>query len=117
MTKQQYLEVKNELKQLAQIIKYRNHNANASISQSMGGKKQFIDEPDFVKEYGKLHGYNILIAQYEFRHKHIIMSLMRGKTREQIEKPKENHLPNEKYISQLLEKYATVEQVVCVSAN
>ncbi len=101
MTKQQYLELKQELKDLALYIKVKRNptRKNLPTDQLNPGIK-----------------CSMTFASYEYRHKHIVISLMRGRTREQIEKPKENHLPNEKYISQLLEKYATVEQVVCVSA-
>jgi hypothetical protein len=116
MTHEQYLQLKNELKQLAQIIHYRKLNFRASVSQSMGGTKQFFDEPNFVKEYGEKHGYNLLLAIHEYRHKHIVMSLMRGKTREQIEKPKKGNEPNEAYIKKLLEQYAAVDAPVCISA-
>ncbi len=112
MTKQQYLEVKNELKLLAQVIKFKKHNHRASVSQSMGGNKKEWPEPKEVIEF--THG--LYYATYEYRHKHIVMSLMRGKTREQIEKPKEDNKPNEAYIKKLLEEYATVEQTVCVSS-
>jgi hypothetical protein len=112
MTKQQYQELKAELKQLAQIIKIQKHNHRASQSQSMGGKIKFIDEPDFVKN-SKL---SLWYAIYEYRHKHIVISLLRGKTREQIEKPKPGNEPNETYIKKLMDYYVTVEQTVCVSA-
>lgn len=39
--------------------------------------------------------------KYEFRHTHIAYCEIRGRKREQIEKPAENNLPNEKYISEI----------------
>jgi hypothetical protein len=42
-------------------------------------------------------------AKYEFRHRHIVRCLLRGRTRDQIEKPKHNQ-PNEDYIKKLLEE-------------
>jgi hypothetical protein len=62
--------------------------------------------------------------QYEYRHKHIVYSTLRGKTRDQIEKPRDNNKPNEKYLGELTEHYmflaeeeAKHEQVVCASAQ
>jgi len=112
MTKQQYLEVKNELKLLAQVIKFKKHNLRASTSQHMGGSKKEWPEPESIQKYE----HSLYYALFQYRHKHIVMSFMRGKTREQIEKPKENNKPNEAYIKKLLEEYATVEQTVCVSS-
>ena len=99
MTKQQYLDLKQELKDLALYIKVTKYNSRCNSTNNPNIKCSTV------------------FASYEYRHKHIVISLMRGKTREQIEKPKENNLPNEKYISQLLETYATVEQTICISAN
>lgn len=42
--------------------------------------------------------------KYEYRHHHISLCEMRGRTRDQIEKPSENNLPNQKYIDQITEK-------------
>jgi hypothetical protein len=109
MTKQQYLTLKQELKDLALYIKVTKHNSRCN---SINNRKLLpTDKLNPSIKYG-----DISYAVYEYRHKHIVMSLMRGKTREQIEKPKENNLANEKYISQLLETYATVEQVVCIGS-
>lgn len=43
--------------------------------------------------------------RYEFRHKHIVYGLLRGRTRDQIEKPKPDNLPKEKYIAELKATY------------
>lgn len=109
MTKQQYIELRDELKQLAQIIKIRKHNHRASQHRS---KIQPIEEPNFVKK----SNLSLWYAIYEFRHKHIVISLLRGKTREQIERPKQGNEPNETYIKKLMDYYETVEQTVRVSA-
>jgi hypothetical protein len=108
MTKQQYLDLRQELKDLALYIKVTKHNSRCNPTN---GRKTL--PTDKLNPNIKC---STMFASYEYRHKHIVISLMRGKTREQIEKPKENNLPNEKYIEQLLEKYATVEQVVCVGS-
>lgn len=39
--------------------------------------------------------------KYEFRHTHIAYCEIRGRKREQIERPAENNLPNESYIEKI----------------
>ena len=109
MTKQQYLDLKQELKDLALYIKVTKYNSRCNSTNNRKTLPTDKLNPNI--------NCSTVFASYEYRHKHIVISLMRGKTREQIEKPKENNLPNEKYISQLLETYATVEQTICISAN
>lgn len=43
--------------------------------------------------------------KYEYRHKLIAYSLLRGRTLEQIENPKEGNEPDQKYIGSLMTKY------------
>lgn len=42
---------------------------------------------------------------YEFRHNHIAYCELRGRTRDQIEKPAENNLPNETYIEKIKQRW------------
>ena len=51
-----------------------------------------------------------------YRHHHIAYSELRGKTREQIENPREDNLPNEDIINSIKEKYWDEPQVICASA-
>jgi len=44
---------------------------------------------------------HIHILKYDYRHNHIAYCELRGRDREQIEKPAQNNLPNEKYIDQI----------------
>ena len=44
--------------------------------------------------------------QREYRHHHIAYCELRGRTRDQIERPKDNHLPNEMRINEIKEEYA-----------
>jgi hypothetical protein len=46
---------------------------------------------------------------YIFRHFHIAYCELRGKSRDQIEVPRENNEPNEKLIREIKEKYAWTE--------
>jgi hypothetical protein len=52
--------------------------------------------------------------QYEFRHHHIAYCELRGRTRDEIEEPNDNHYPNERYIQQLNEKYAWSEEEIAL---
>jgi len=53
---------------------------------------------------------------YEYRHRHIAYSELRGKTRDQIEKPKENNLPNEKAIEKIKKDYFDEPTALCAGA-
>lgn len=72
MNKEQYLNLKLELKKLGGILK---------------SEKQFIRtcqregrRSDFLNAH-----YSVINKKFDFRTKHIFMSMVRGKTREQIE--------------------------------
>jgi hypothetical protein len=61
-----------------------------------------------LKEYQRNHGgsmgtfiYALQRLRYEYRHHHIAYCEIRGVERAAIEKPKDNHLPNEAYIQQI----------------
>lgn len=95
------LELKNYLKKLAIEIRTLKQKHREVQRQNKGGGSGYI--PDL---YYKCRDY---------RHCHIAYSELRGKTRDQIEKPKENNKPNEKDITQIKEKYAD-EKTLCVGA-
>ena len=80
-------ELKTELKYLAEKI--RKQRAEYKTAQRAGTSAY---SPDHLS--------------YTFRHKHIVYSLLRGRTREQIEnKVREDNKPNEEYIQELLDGY------------
>jgi hypothetical protein len=108
MTKEQYFTLKQELKDLALYIKVTKHNSRCNATNKR--------KPILTEKLNPQICCGLLMAIFTYRHKHIVISLMRGKTREQIEKPRENNLPNEKYIKELLEQYATVEQTICIGS-
>jgi hypothetical protein len=116
MTKEQYNQLKSELKILAQFLHYDNYNSRAYQSQNAGGKKKPKEIPEQLEKQFKELNISPWRAHYEYRHKHIFMSLQRGKKREQIERPRQGNEPDENYIKKLVEQYETVEQTVCVSA-
>ena len=87
-----YIEIKEELKTLARKIKktreeYKKNQRNGEYNLLW---RIDADLRDLI---------------YEFRHNHIAMSIIRGHTREEIEKPAKDNLPNEHYITALVESY------------
>jgi hypothetical protein len=96
------LELKNYLKELAvEIREYKDKHKEVQ-RQNKGGGSKYIGE--------------IYHRQYLYRHHHIAYSELRGKTREQIEKPKENNKPNEKVIEKIKKDYFDEPQALCVGA-
>jgi len=49
-------------------------------------------------------GWDLYKMKREFRHKHIAYCEVRGRTREEIEKPGDNNLADEKYIQEIKDK-------------
>ena len=47
--------------------------------------------------------YKIKMFKWEFRHHHIAACELRGRTRDQIEKPRKNNKPSQRYIDQIKE--------------
>lgn len=52
----------------------------------------------------------------EYRHHHIAYSELNGRTREQIEKPRLNNLPNEDKIQRIKEKYSDEQKTLCINS-
>jgi hypothetical protein len=52
----------------------------------------------------------------DYRHHHIAYSELRGRTRDQIEKPKSDNLPNEDKIQRIKEEYSDEQQALCASS-
>ena len=90
-TKQQYIDLKKSIKKLA----FENRrNRDLLKNAQRDGKAGW-----------KVH-YTLADSRYEFRHKHIIASLLRGKTRDQIEPyVRYGNEPNETYLERLSEEY------------
>jgi hypothetical protein len=59
---------------------------------------------------------SLISMTYSYRHHHIAYSEMKGRTREQIECPREGNNPNEDYIKEIKEKYWDEPKTVCASA-
>lgn len=82
--------IKQELKALAATIKTT--------------RPEFKDAQRSGESLWKLD-QTIKSSIYNFRHKHIAYCLLRGRTRDQIEQPTEENLPNEEYLTTLLDAY------------
>ena len=98
-----YKTLKSELKTMALALR--------------GAKKEI---KTIQKEEGSgsayLQQYKILGKKFDYRHKHIAYSMMRGKTYEQIErKCAKGNEPNQKLIQEILNAYARAEDV-CAGA-
>ena len=53
---------------------------------------------------------------YEFRHNHIAYCELRGRTRDQIEKPADCNLPNEVYIEKIKSKWMEkINETICIN--
>lgn len=107
MTKEQYLDLRDELKELAQMIKTVRHNSRCN---AINNRKE-LPVPTQWK-----YPYSLERAVYEYRHKHICISMLRGKTRDQIEQPRPGNEPNEAYIGKLMETYEVVQPTVCAGS-
>lgn len=75
--------------------------------------KKRSDDYDYTLEhYAKImnlekvpsHYPSISTFKFLFRHIHIAASLLRGRTREQIERPRDNNLPKDAWIQKYLEE-------------
>ncbi len=87
----QYIDLKKQLKKLCFEIR---GNRNILKNAQRKGTADW-----------KTHA-NLNDSRWEFRHKHIIASLLRGKTREQIEPcVREGNWPDDRYLKTLSEEY------------
>jgi len=81
--------LKNELKSLASNIKETKKSRKEPRTESLWKIQSRIDS-----------------SKYEFRHKHIAYCLLRGRTMEQIEKPRSDNYPNQYEIDKYMEQFA-----------
>jgi len=102
------LSFKNELKEKALLIR----KIKLSLKQ-----KNRIKDPTLERFYED--AWKLASLRFNFRHQHIVYSEVRGKTREQIEKPKETNLPKEKLIQEYktkllsdIEKYYEFDEAI-----
>lgn len=53
---------------------------------------------------------------YEYRIHHIAYCELRGRTREQIEIPRDTNLPNEKWIRDIKKEYGEQDEIICIGS-
>ena len=112
-----YQEIKEEMKTLAKSIREKKDERNNLFRES----HQIIinDEPnqEMISKACVIQYKDLPILKHEFRHRHIARCELRGKTREQIETPSENHPANEKYITKIKEEWTKrYEEALCANA-
>ena len=96
-----YTALKEELKELAKEIKYWKSKRKLKARLGLGWALSDIE-------------YEVYWERREFRHKHIAYCQLRGRTRQEIERPAKDNLPNEKLIERIMAEHA---EDVCVSAE
>jgi len=102
-------ELKQNLKALAESIRQSKNSCKEYQKTHQGYDGGWTGEPG----YSKWHSYysEIDSLKYEFRHKHIAYCLIRGRTRDEIERPAKDNLPSESYIKEIQNAYT---EDVCV---
>jgi hypothetical protein len=94
-----YKAIKQEVKDLASQIKET--RSNLKDIQRTGSGAAWKEQ------------MQLSYLQRDFRHKHIARCEMRGRTRDEIEKPSENNLPNEILIQRIKNEWtAKIEEAV-----
>ena len=135
MTKETYLNLKQELKDLAVKIReskvgYKNSQREFSTRSKTGTFNDYYEgkidsatwesiRPEYNKAYNKQvnEQHSLHDMRREYRHKHIVYSLARGRTMEQIEpKVREGNEPSRHEIERLkkLYEFDKVEEPVAV---
>lgn len=135
MTKETYFNLKQELKDLAVKIRetkigHKNDQRGFSISSKKGTFNDYYEgrinsatweeiRPEYNKAYNKQANSHsdLMSMKREYRHKHIVYSLARGRTMEQIEpKVREGNEPSRHELERLKELYGfdKVEEPVAV---
>lgn len=124
MTRENYLELKAELKELAKSLKinkkdfrttqskystferdHRKELGDRGYKNSKAWEKLYPLYRDLSSKENSLY-ITVKDQKYEFRHKHIMYCLARGKTYEQIEqKTRDGNEPNWSYINCLKKQY------------
>jgi len=91
-------------------------------------KNLLITKAVEIKETRKIHKENqqhrsdndlmwpLYKLSQEYRHYHIAYSELNGRTREQIERPRDNNLPNEDKIKRIKEEYFDEQKTLCISS-
>ena len=87
-----YPVLKQELKELAKEIRYWKSKRKLKERQELGLVQYQVEEA-------------VDCRRNEFRHKHIAYCQLKGRTRQQIECPADDNLPNEDWIQEIMDEH------------
>jgi hypothetical protein len=100
------------------LLQLKNYLKNLAVEIKQNKKELKEAQRNFKDNKGGGGGlmYDLFIKRRNYRHHHIAYSEMRGKTREQIEKPRQDNLPNEDFITKIKKEYFDEPKTLCASA-
>lgn len=95
-------ELKIELKSMANDIRVNKHGMKDYQRDNNGCQGSFW--------------YSLYKLRYEYRHKHIAYSMLRGRKYEEIESKSTIVRPNFNYIKEIMDAHKEIPQDVCLGA-
>lgn len=107
-----FKEIKEEVKLIGKQIRELKDERNTLFRESHLVSGQLSQEK--ISKASRIQWRDLPSLKYEFRHKHIARCEMMGRKREEIEKPTDNNLPNEKYILEIKNEWRNrIDEVIC----
>jgi hypothetical protein len=103
--------LKQNLKELAGSIRKSKVDCKQCQREHQGHDGYWEGQPGNGGKWVGGYYNKIDSLKYEFRHKHIAYCLIRGRTRDEIERPAEDNQPCESYIKEIQNAYT---EDVCV---
>ena len=100
MTKEKRQELRNWFRETAEGIRERRKRFKKYCNSNDTSKWGWRDTSALWK------------LSHEFRHKHIAYCQLRGRERHQIEKPREDNLPNEDLIKRYMDEFSAESETV-----
>jgi hypothetical protein len=109
-----FKEIKEEVKEIGKKIKELKDERNKLFREShlniING--QLCHEK--ISKASTIQWRDLPSLKYKFRHMHIARCEMMGRTREQIEKPSSDNLPNETYIFDIKNEWRNrINETIC----
>lgn len=101
MTKEQLAELKIELKTLAASLKEK----KPAFRKMQSDRSKFTEAKAPTENEITNAMHHLWDAKYNYRHKHIVYCMIRGRSRDEIEQPSESNMPDENFIVTLLKRY------------
>ena len=109
-----FKEIKEEMKELTKKIKELKNERNTLFRESNLNIINGQLNQEKIRRASTIQWRDLPDLKYEFRHRHIARCEMIGRTRDQIEKPADNNLPDEKYISKIkIEWENRINEIIC----